>query len=160
MVWSSRCRFEVEVSRASKNRLPLNELTISNSAFSVFRAHRRTFARETSTSCSSVTPCGCGPRRVSRETASAAVELGAHRAPRCEPVVSLVRSRRAPTCPLIVLPKSCSCRCGDPVLLPHPSFACLFSFFLLSCERRILRSFYTYLARGKYFSGLGAHHWH
>ena len=40
------------------------------------------------------------------------VELGFHRAPRCEPVVSLVRSRRAPPVPLIVLPKSCSCRCG------------------------------------------------
>ena len=31
--------------------------------------------------------------------------------------------------PLIVLPKSCSAG-GDPVLLPHPSFALLFSFFL------------------------------
>ena len=28
------------------------------------------------------------------------MELGAHRAPRCEPVVSLVRSRRAPPVPL------------------------------------------------------------
>ena len=44
------------------------------------------------------------------------VDVGVHRAPRCEPVVSLVRSRRAPQVaspvPLIVLPKSCSCRWG------------------------------------------------
>ena len=37
--------------------------------------------------------------------------------------------RRAPPVPLVVLPKSCSCRCGDPVLLPYPSFA-LSAFFL------------------------------
>ena len=55
--------------------------------------------------------------------------LGVHRAPRCEPVVSLVRSRRAPPVPLIVLPKSCSCRWG-PCPRPIPCLACLFSFFL------------------------------
>ena len=57
------------------------------------------------------------------------VDVGVHRAPRCEPVVSLVRSRRAPPVPLIVLPKSCSCRCG-PCPRPIPRLACLFSFFL------------------------------
>ena len=57
------------------------------------------------------------------------VDVGVHRAPRCEPVVSLVRSRRAPPVPLIVLPKSCSCRWG-PCPRPIPRLACLFSFFL------------------------------
>ena len=57
------------------------------------------------------------------------VELGVHRAPRCEPVVSLVRSRRAPPVPLIVLPKSCSCRWG-PCPRPIPRLAsCFLSFF-------------------------------
>ena len=62
------------------------------------------------------------------------VELGFHRAPRCEPVVSLVRSRRAPPVPLIVLPKSCSCRWG-PCPRPIPRLACLFSFFLYTGHR-------------------------
>ena len=57
------------------------------------------------------------------------MELGAHRAPRCEPVVSLVRSRRAPPVPLIVLPKSCSCRWG-PCPPPLSLVFRLFSFFL------------------------------
>ena len=60
------------------------------------------------------------------------VDVGVHRAPRCEPVVSLVRSRRAPPVPLIVLPKSCSCRWG-PCPRPIPRLACLFSFFLSFC---------------------------
>ena len=63
------------------------------------------------------------------------VELGVHRAQRCEPVVSLVRSRRAPPVPLIVLPKSCSCRWG-PCPRPIPRLACLFSFFFLSGKSR------------------------
>ena len=58
------------------------------------------------------------------------VELGVHRAPRCEPVVSLVRSRRAPPVPLIVLPKSCSCRLGPCPPPPSLVWACLSSFFL------------------------------
>ena len=57
------------------------------------------------------------------------MDVGVHRAPRCEPVVSLVRSRRAPPVPLIVFPKSCSCRWG-PCPRPIPRLACLFSFFL------------------------------
>ena len=61
------------------------------------------------------------------------VDVGVHRAPRCEPVVSLVRSRRAPPVPLIVLPKSCSCRWG-PCPRPIPRLACLFSFFSFSCR--------------------------
>ena len=60
------------------------------------------------------------------------VDVGVHRAPRCEPVVSLVRSRRAPPVPLIVLPKSCSCRWG-PCPRPIPRLAWLFSFFLSGC---------------------------
>ena len=57
------------------------------------------------------------------------VELGVHRAPRCEPVVSLVRSRRAPPVPLIVLPKSCSCRWGPcPPPLSLVWVVCLLSF--------------------------------
>ena len=62
------------------------------------------------------------------------VELGFHRAPRCEPVVSLVRSRRAPPVPLIVLPKSCSCRWGPcPPPLSLVWVVCFLSFFL-SCS--------------------------
>ena len=61
------------------------------------------------------------------------VELGVHRAPRCEPVVSLVRSRRAPPVPLIVLPKSCSCRCGPcPPPLSLVWVVSFLSFFLLA----------------------------
>jgi len=56
-------------------------------------------------------------------------------------VVSLVRSRRAPPVPLIVLPKSCARAGGDPVLLPHPSsgFVCFLSFFL-SLQQKNLAS--------------------
>ena len=72
--------------------------------------------------------------RASRES------LGVHRAPRCEPVVSI---------PLIVLPKSCSCRCG-PCPPPYPSFGILFSFFL---SRHILapRVYRALLAGGPHF---------
>ena len=63
------------------------------------------------------------------------VDVGVHRAPRCEPVVSLVRSRRAPPVPLVVLPKSCSCRWG-PCPRPIPRLACLFSFFFSAPERK------------------------
>ena len=69
------------------------------------------------------------------------VELGFHRAPRCEPVVSLVRSRRAPPVPRIVLPKSCSCKCGP--CPPPPSLVwvvCFLSFFFRAGERKWLRT--------------------
>ena len=48
---------------------------------------------------------------------------------------SLVRSRRAPPVPLIVLPKSCSCRCGP--CPPPPSLVwvvCFLSFFLFEVD--------------------------
>ena len=64
------------------------------------------------------------------------VELGFHRAPRCEPVVSLVRNRRAHLCPLSSFQNPA--RTGvDPVLLPHPSFG--LSDFFLSFNRAALR---------------------
>ena len=53
---------------------------------------------------------------------------------RHEPVVSLVRSRRAPPAPPIVLPKSCSCRWGPCPPPPSLVWVCLFSFFLSSRE--------------------------
>ena len=66
-------------------------------------------------------------------------DVGVHRAPRCEPVVSLVRSRRAPPVPLIVLPKSCARAGVDPVLLPHtclpPPCLCFCSLWLACVPR-------------------------
>ena len=56
-------------------------------------------------------------------------ESTAHRAASLSCPFTLVRSRRAPPVPLIVLPKSCSCRWG-PCPRPIPRLACLFSFFL------------------------------
>ena len=53
------------------------------------------------------------------------------------PVVSLVRSRRAPPVPLIVLPKSCSCRCGPCPPPPSLVWVCLSSFFLLDLTSQV-----------------------
>ena len=75
--------------------------------------------------------CGSRRARASASEMRPPVELGFHRAPRCEPVVSLVRSRRAPPVPLIVLPKSCSCRWGP--CPPPPSLVwgvCFLSFLV------------------------------
>ena len=74
------------------------------------------------------------------------VELGAHRAPRCEPVVSLVRSRRAPPVPLIVLPKSCSCRwgpCPPPPSLVWVSFLSFFRRAIFDEDVDVSEEFYN-----------------
>ena len=76
-----------------------------------------------------------------------------HRAATCEPVVSLVRSseQESPPVPLIVLPKSCSCRWGgvrgrieDPshtkIVHPRPCDLCA-GFFV--CKKKLEHSFLT-----------------
>ena len=73
--------------------------------------------------------------RQARTTRNSNLTRSCDRAPRCEPVVSLVRSRRAPPVPLIVLPKSCSCRCGPcPPPLSLVWVVCLLSFFVERCR--------------------------
>ena len=76
------------------------------------------------------------------------VDVGVHRAPRCEPVVSLVRSRRAPPVPLIVLPKSCSCRWGPcPPPLSLVWVVCLLSF--LGRDGRTVHRHHTGIFEGE-----------